>query len=731
MPNVRLTAKVLIAIAVTLSLGFACLGGLSLYLSYQSMLDLQRSATRQAAAAVVHDLIELKMKGDFQAFNQYVDEVVKRGGALKIQLFHPDGKPYGGGDTSELLKQAVTAGTQKEQNVKVDGKSALVLATPLANEARCNACHAAGLKYLGGLQLTTSLEAGVSQAKRLALILTAVGVSFFLLILAVLYLLISRLVVRPIKLLSDQVSEIAKGEGDLTRLIPITSRDEIGILGEEVNHLTQKIREIIATLYQQACLIGSSVCELSAGTERMVKTSESQKEGAAIVAVAAEEMAQTIHGVAANTHRAAELSGQVDSAADSGMTVMEETWQCMHSIADSVKETLQGIHQLEGSSTKIGEMLNLIEDIADQTNLLSLNAAIEAARAGEAGRGFAVVADEVRALAEKTTRSTREIERIVASIQQESQRAVGLISRESELVQTGLTQAADARSRLGAIREYAHESKEMIDQIAVASEEQSATTGEIAGKIHHVADVADETNSMMQKSAEAFKQFSEVVEQIYGTVGKFSVGNYHDKIKGFAAELHDGVQQVIAEALQRGTLSESDLFDRSYQPYAKKDRSAQVHYPFRRLFRPGGVAAARGDCKQGQQHHVCHLFRRPGLCAHPQSALQQATDRRPRGGPQQQPHQADLQRPHRQPLRLQPGRHPAADLSPRHRRDTERHQPCRSTSTAATGAASGSVTRRPAVRWSICSVGAENVARQGGVPIRATPLFTLHPGRLR
>jgi len=143
------------------------------------MLDLQRSATRQAAAAVVHDLIELKMKGDFQAFNQYVDEVVKRGGALKIQLFHPDGKPYGGGDTSELLKQAVTAGTQKEQNVKVDGKSALVLATPLANEARCNACHAAGLKYLGGLQLTTSLEAGVSQAKRLALILTAVGVSFF------------------------------------------------------------------------------------------------------------------------------------------------------------------------------------------------------------------------------------------------------------------------------------------------------------------------------------------------------------------------------------------------------------------------------------------------------------------------------------------------------------------------------------------------------------------------
>jgi methyl-accepting chemotaxis protein len=420
------------------------------------------------------------------------------------------------------------------------------------------------------LQLTTSLEAGVAKAKKLALILAGVGVFFFFVIIAVLYLLISRLVVRPIKVLSAQVAEIAKGEGDLTRIIPIKSHDEIGLLGEEVNHLTQKIREIIASLYQQACLIGSSVCELAAGTERIVKTSESQKEGAAAVAVAAEEMAQTIHGVADNTHRAAALSAQVDSAANDGMAVVQQTCDCMRSIADSVQETLQGIRQLEGSSNQIGDMLNLIEDIADQTNLLALNAAIEAARAGEAGRGFAVVADEVRALAEKTTKSTREIERIVASIQQESQRAVGLINRESQLVQTGLTQAEDARNRLEAIRQHAYESKEMIDQIAVASEEQSATTGEIAGKIHHVSEVSNETNAMMQKSAEAFAQFAEVVEQIYGTVGKFTVGNYHDQIKGYAKELHDGVQQVIAEALQRGAISEADLFDRAYKPYPQK-----------------------------------------------------------------------------------------------------------------------------------------------------------------
>lgn len=580
----HLTAKVLLIIASTLLVGFTCLGLLSLYFSYNSLLDLQRTNTREAAANIIHDVEELMMKGDLAAYDSYVEAVKKRGAAVNIQLYNAEGKEFKSKEASTEMQQALASGKPQEATGSSGERRVLRLATPMANEERCTSCHPNAGKYLGGLLLTVSMQQGIDSAKKLAAVQVVAGTIAFILILGCLYLLISRLVVRPIKTLSDQVAEIAKGEGDLTRIIPITSQDEVGRLGEEVNHLTQKIREIIATLYQQACLIGSSVCELAAGTERMVKSSESQKEGAAAVAVAAEEMAQTIHGVADNTHRAASLSGQVDSAADSGMSVMQETWQCMRSIADSVQETLQGIRQLEGSSTKIGEMLNLIEDIADQTNLLALNAAIEAARAGEAGRGFAVVADEVRALAEKTTRSTREIERIVASIQQESQRAVGLITRESELVQTGLGQAEDARCRLEAIRQHAHESKEMIDQIAVASEEQSATTGEIAGKIHHVSDVASETNTMMQKSAEAFAQFSEVVEQIYGTVGKFSVGNYHDQVKSYAKELHDGVLQVINEALQRGTISEADLFDRAYKPYPQKTEPPKFNTRFDGFF---------------------------------------------------------------------------------------------------------------------------------------------------
>ncbi len=566
----RLTAKVLIAIAVTLSVGFACLGLLSLYLSYTSMLDLQRSNARVAATEVIHDLIELKMKGDFQAFNQYVGEAVKRGAALKIQMFYSDGREYAGSDNSELIKQAVESGAQAEQNSTLDGKSVLVLATPLVNEARCNSCHAAGPKFLGGLQLVTSLEDGVTKAKNLALVLTGVGIFFFFLIIGVLYLLISRLVVRPIRELSAQVEDIAKGEGDLTKVLPVRSQDEIGHLAGEVNHLTQTVRQIIASLYQQACQLGGHTCELSNATDRIAKEMQEQMEHADTVATAAEEMSSTIQNVAENTNQSVSLAATVDTAASAGLEVVKQTWHCMTSVTQSVESSLTGIAELERSSASIGDMLSLIEDIADQTNLLALNAAIEAARAGEAGRGFAVVADEVRSLAEKTTKSTKDIERVVGKIQQESRRAAESMRKESSLVQDALRQAEEARRQLEEIKNCASSSRMMSELIAVAATEQTTVTSEISGKIHHISNAAHGTNQMMKVNMETFARFADTVESIYGTVGRFSVGNYHDQIKAYAKELQEGVQQAVAEALKNGSLSEADLFDRNYQPYSKK-----------------------------------------------------------------------------------------------------------------------------------------------------------------
>ena len=563
----KLTRKILVIIGGILCIGFACLGVLSIYLEFSATMDLEKRNARQLAATVSHDILDQMAVGDMKNFVSNVKDIEAKGGILDIRIFNADGREWGGsGATSDVVRNAMKSGSGVEVLDEKDGKHILSLALPMENEQRCHGCHDASARYRGGLIVTTSLEDGYASAYKLTFVLTAVGFCFFFAILGSLYLFFSRTLVLQVRELHEQLAEMASGEGDLTKVLRVRSDDELGNVGTEVNRLTTKIRETILLLYQQACMIGSGVCELSFGTDHTLKMSRDQKEQALAVAVASEEMSMTINDVAGNTHRAATLSSDVDVAASDGMTVVEETWNCMRQISESVNSTLDTIRQLEASSASIGEMVVLIEDIADQTNLLALNASIEAARAGDAGKGFAVVASEVKGLAEKTTRSTREIERVVASIQQASRKAAAMIVTETGLVQTGLARAEDARQRLEKIKSHSVESRTMIEQIATASEQQSATTQEISEKIHGVSATADETFEMSQMINKAFATFSELVEQIYGTVGKFSVGNYHDTIKAYIREMEGQVLGAIETALHDRTITLEALFDRKYVP---------------------------------------------------------------------------------------------------------------------------------------------------------------------
>lgn len=567
----KLARKIIFIIAVTLFVGFAGMGVLSLYLEYTATIDLQKQNARQLVSTVTHDIINQMMKGDMKEFGAYVEDIKRKGGIAGIRIFNAEGKERGSGTVSDDMRSALTSGVRQEVSAISDGKRVLHLAVPLANEERCRSCHKSDARYLGGIVLTTSLEDGFRSALRLSLVMSAVGIFFFFAMLFALYLFINRTVVQQISELYLQLGELAGGGGDLTKQVTINTSCEIGQLGQEVNNLTAKIRDAISQLYKQTCQIGTSVCELAAGTDQTLLMTQNQKDQAMAVAVASEEMAMTLNEVAGNTHRAATLSSDVDDAARNGMVVVQETRDCMKQISESVSGTLETIRQLEAASSKIGEMVVLIEDIADQTNLLALNASIEAARAGDAGKGFAVVASEVKGLAEKTTHSTREIKRVVASIQQESRKAADMITREDVLVQTGLVKAEQARQELETIQGHAAESRSMIVQIATASEEQSATTQEITEKIHHVSEAATATYSTMKITAEAFGNFSDVVEQIYSTVGKFSVGNYHDTVKGYICEMERETTAAIEAALKDRSLTMEDLFDRQYVPIANTE----------------------------------------------------------------------------------------------------------------------------------------------------------------
>ncbi|HTP64051.1 MAG TPA: methyl-accepting chemotaxis protein [Geobacteraceae bacterium] len=568
MRKIKLIYKVLGIISVTMFAGFAAMGLLALWIEYRSTMDLQVNNSHNLAAVITRSFTDAMMRGEAREVDTYIREIKEKRFVHDLKVFDVEGKEANSAapEINADIVRAISAGKPLERVQNRDGLHTLHAVIPLANEERCKKCHDAAPRFLGGILLDTSLEEGYESARKLTFMLTGAGIFFFFVMLGGMYIFFKKTIVRDILVCSRMVGVLAQGEGDLTLEFPVHSTDEIGQLAMGVNQLTGKLREIIADLYRQAEHIAVAICKIKQETGKTVIAAAEQKEQSVAVAVATEEMAATLNDVAANTQRAAQLSTQVDSAAGSGMTAVGETFRCMEVINGSVADTLGTVERLEASSGKIGEIITLIEDVADQTNLLALNAAIEAARAGEHGRGFAVVADEVKSLSAKTAASTKEIAQIVRSIQNESRAATTSIAIEKERVEEGVAKSISARDSLENILRLAGEATDMINQIACATEEQSATTDEISTKIHSVSGAATLVHSHMQANDSTFGKLAEVAEQIFTTVGKFSVGNYHDGMKKYAVELNDRVTAALEEALTAGQITLDELFDRSYVP---------------------------------------------------------------------------------------------------------------------------------------------------------------------
>ena len=267
--------------------------------------------------------------------------------------------------------------------------------------------------------------------------------------------------------------DISITEGDLTRRLEIEQDDAVGHLMEAINRMADDlealIREVQTTgrqLSEAAQITASSAAEMSAGAgEQARQTSE--------VAAAVEEMSATVAESTRHAHDSDAMSTRASEQAEKGEEVVRQTSEGMHRIAAIVNEASTKITALGRSSGQIGEIVSTIEDIADQTNLLALNAAIEAARAGEQGKGFAVVADEVRKLAERTTAATKEIAGMIRTIQSNTEEVVASMARGSDEVESGLGMAEDASGALGTIVRSISSIAEMIGQIASASEQQA------------------------------------------------------------------------------------------------------------------------------------------------------------------------------------------------------------------------------------------------------------------
>ena len=408
----------------------------------------------------------------------------------------------------------------------LNGVATFRRATPdKATTTACISCHSD--KQVGDTLGVLTVNMAMTKAKELSkesLLNTAgVMVAIMLAIVGMTYFLLRSMILKPINEMMLISKDIAQGEGDLTKRVPVHGADEIASLGGYFNMFIEKLQKMIGKVAHVTDKVASASVELSATAEEISKGTDTLTSRASQTAAAVEEMNATVSQVAQNSGKAATLAQETVKTAKDGGSVVSDTISGMQQLSDAVSSSATIIAELGKSSDQIGEIVRVIEDIADQTNLLALNAAIEAARAGEQGRGFAVVADEVRKLAERTTKATKEIGDMIRQIQQDTRGAVESMQQGTVKVTSGVDLVNKTGEALARIVEMVSESADMIRQIAVASEEQSVATQQIANDIENVAKVTKESASGANESAKASHDLSQLATELQGIVGSFKL----------------------------------------------------------------------------------------------------------------------------------------------------------------------------------------------------------------
>jgi methyl-accepting chemotaxis protein len=351
------------------------------------------------------------------------------------------------------------------------------------------------------------IEDEISERKATATIMivtiSVLSVALFLFI----GLLITRILTKPIQ---EIVALMNKAEtGDLTVHIDYEAKDELGGLANSFNQMIEGVKETVVQVSEHARSLAASSEEISASTEEIANGAQEQARAAMASSEMMNEMANAVQDISKNAEGAAEATEQTVAAAEQGKKAIEEVLQGMNEI--SVR-----IHDLADKSTQIGEIIEVIDDIAEQTNLLALNAAIEAARAGEAGKGFAVVADEVRKLAERSGKATKEISELIESIQENTASSVAAVNAGNEKTNNAGVMFED-------IVKHVKQSSKRVVEILAASEEGASQSQEVLRAVESIASVSEETAASVEQTAATANDLAKMAEMLNHLAEKFKV----------------------------------------------------------------------------------------------------------------------------------------------------------------------------------------------------------------
>ncbi|KJU82270.1 methyl-accepting chemotaxis sensory transducer [Candidatus Magnetobacterium bavaricum] len=529
MKNVSIGTKTLVPIILITFLGIMATVVVTVKLSkYLVINEIKDGAIRGYKDTVLNALTTMMLadniKDSKRPFIEQMNNIVK------IKLIRTDAldKDYGKGNADEYASDPVESDVIKTgwEKVVIEGENIRGVYPYIASKnfmgKDCLGCHNVKEgEVLGVVSITVSMAKTMASLKRIEYIFIALGV-LGLISMVFIFTFTFKLTHQPLVNLARNLELIASG--DLQVRFNYDAQDEVGKLSQGLNHMVTSLKDIITEVKDAADGMSDASTNLKSSSGKMSNDVINQAERTTQVATSIEEMSQTVSEIARNISDIAASASQTVEIARKGSKVVEQTVNEVKKIDETVRESALLVESLGNRSNQIGDIVKVINDIADQTNLLALNAAIEAARAGEQGRGFAVVADEVRKLAEKTSKATTEISAMITTMQGETSIVITSMHGNLQRVNDGVSYSTQAGKSLEDILSSVTKLQELLTNIASASDEMTSVADNVTRDIETIANSSRDTTVCTDVVSQASSHLVTLSKRLRDIVSQFSVG---------------------------------------------------------------------------------------------------------------------------------------------------------------------------------------------------------------